>query len=110
MADGTPFSGGGLDGYGYAFSSSLLGTSLTAGGAIFGFGPAGAADVVSAAGQTIALPTGNDAAEAAGDRRQRRPAEPDLHRDLHRRDDGDVHAVDQRLGHTAGVSPARRRR
>jgi hypothetical protein len=59
VADGTKISGGGLDGGGNAYSSTLVGTSLTAGGATFVFGPAGAADVVSAAGQTIALPTGN---------------------------------------------------
>ena len=62
VADGAPFSGGGLDGNGTAYSSSLLGTSLTAGGATFNLGPAGAADVISAAGQTIALPTGKDSA------------------------------------------------
>ncbi len=78
---GTPFGGGGLDGYGYAFSSSLLGTSLTAGGAIFGFGPAGAPrrrqrrrpDHHPADGQ-------RRGAEAAGDRCQWCTAEPDLHR------------------------------
>ncbi len=61
VADGAKFGGGGLDGDGYALSSSLVGTSVTAGGAAFGLGPAGAADVVSAAGQVIALPAGNDA-------------------------------------------------
>ena len=60
VADGTTFGGGGLDGDGYALSSSLVGTSLTAGGATFDLGPAGANDVVSAAGQVIALPSGND--------------------------------------------------
>jgi hypothetical protein len=59
VADGTTFGGGGLDGDGYAFSSSLLGASLTAGGVTFGRGPAGASKVVSTAGQTIALPLGN---------------------------------------------------
>ena len=59
VVDGTTFGGGGLDGDGYALSSSLLGTSLTVGGATFDLGPAGANDVVSAAGQTIALPSGN---------------------------------------------------
>ena len=49
-------------------------------------------------------------AQAAGDRRQRQPGEPDLHRDLHRRDDGHVHPVAQRLGHTAGVRRGVRRR
>jgi Protein of unknown function (DUF642) len=60
--DGTSFVGGGLDGDGYAFSASLLGTSVTAGVPTFNIGPAGAADVVSAAGQTINLPSGNDSA------------------------------------------------
>ena len=59
VADGTTFSGGGLDGDGYALSSSLVGPTLTAGGTTFNLGPAGANDVVSAAGQTIALPSGN---------------------------------------------------
>ena len=62
VADGATFAGGGLDGDGYALSSSLVGTSLTAGGAIFDLGPAGAEDVVSAAGQVIALPAGRDSA------------------------------------------------
>ena len=62
VADGTSFGGGGLDGDGYAFSSNLLGTSLTAGGTTFDFGPAGASDAVSAAGQSIALPAGNASA------------------------------------------------
>ena len=69
VADGTTFAGGGLDGDGDALSSSLLGTSLTAGGTTFNLGPAGADDVVSAAGQTIALPCGQRRrAGAAGDR------------------------------------------
>ena len=61
-ANGSSFSGSGLDGYGYALSANLLGTSLTVGGTTFNLGPAGTEDAVSAAGQTIALPTGNDAA------------------------------------------------
>ncbi len=60
VADGTKFSGGGLDGGGYALSSSQVGTTLTAGGATFDLGPVGANDVVSTAGQTIALPAGQD--------------------------------------------------
>ncbi len=55
-ADGAAFSGGGIDGVGYAFSSSQTGTSVTAGGAKFHLGPVGGLDVVSAAGQVIALP------------------------------------------------------
>jgi hypothetical protein len=62
VADGTKFGGGGLDRDGHTLSSNLLGASLTAGGVTFDLGPAGAADVVSAGGQTIALPAGNDAA------------------------------------------------
>ena len=62
VVDGTKFRRGGLDGQGHDLSSNLLGTSLTAGGATFDLGPADAADVVSAAGQTIDLPAGNDAA------------------------------------------------
>ncbi len=60
VADNTTFTGGGLDGDGNAFSSDALGTSLSAGGTTFNIGPAGSNDVVSAAGQTIALPAGND--------------------------------------------------
>ena len=62
MVDGTKFRRGGLDRHGHDLSSNLLGASLTAGGATFDLGPADAADVVSAAGQTIDLPAGNDAA------------------------------------------------
>src|SRR5262249_41146618 len=58
VADGGKFGGGGLDHDGYALSSSLVGRSLTVGGTKFDLGPAGAKDIVSAAGQTIALPAG----------------------------------------------------
>jgi hypothetical protein len=54
-ANGQPFTGG-LDGGGNALSEQLLGSSLTAGGVKFNIGPAGAADVVPALGQTIVLP------------------------------------------------------
>ena len=68
VADGATFGGGGLDGNGTAYSSSLLGTSLTAGGATFNLGPAGAgrrrqrrrADHRPAGGQRLG-------AQAAGD-------------------------------------------
>ena len=50
--DGTAFGGGGLDGFGYALSSSQVGTSLTAGGATFHLG----SQVVSAVGQVIPVP------------------------------------------------------
>ncbi len=55
VADGTAFGGGGLDGDGTALSSSLVGSSLVAGGTTFGLGPAGAPNVVAADGQVIPL-------------------------------------------------------
>jgi hypothetical protein len=58
MSDGTKFTGGGLDGGGTALSADLLGTTVSAGGVTFNIGPAGANDVVSASGQTVALPAG----------------------------------------------------
>jgi hypothetical protein len=48
-----------LDGDGYAYAGSLLGTSLIWGGSTFSIGAAGAADALS--GGTLALPAGNDA-------------------------------------------------
>lgn len=57
VRDGTTFSGG-LDGVGSAYSANLLGPSLTWNGVSFTFGPANGADVISAAGQTIALTAG----------------------------------------------------
>jgi len=56
VTDGSTFSGGGLDGYGFAYSSNLLGTSDTFGSATFTFGPANQSSAVSNA--TIALPAG----------------------------------------------------
>ena len=58
VVDGTTF-GGGLDANGNALSANLLGASVTFGSARFNLGPVGANDVVSAAGQTIALPSGS---------------------------------------------------
>jgi hypothetical protein len=58
VTDGTAFSGGGLDGGGRAYSANLLGTTVTFNGISFNLGPANAADVVSAKGQTITLPSG----------------------------------------------------
>jgi hypothetical protein len=52
-SDGKAFTGG-LDGVGYAYSRTLLGTNS----GIFTFGPADAPDVVSGGGKVIALPTG----------------------------------------------------
>ncbi len=54
-ADGATFSGG-LDGVGYAYSATNLGTGLTWNGLNFNFGPVGANNVVQATGQTIQLP------------------------------------------------------
>ncbi len=58
--DGATFpAAGGLDGDGYALSSNLLGSGLTWASTPFALGPVGAGDVVSAAGQTVALPAGS---------------------------------------------------
>jgi hypothetical protein len=54
VSDGTAFSGG-IDGVGSAYSANLLGTGLVWNGVSFTFGPANGADVISCAGQTIAL-------------------------------------------------------
>jgi hypothetical protein len=56
-ADGTPFAGG-LDGNGNAYSADALGPVVTSGGVDFNLGPAGGANAVQAAGQTVALPAG----------------------------------------------------
>ena len=54
VSDGAAFSGG-IDGVGSAYSANLLGTGLVWNGVSFTFGPANGADVISCAGQTIAL-------------------------------------------------------
>ena len=60
VSDGSTFSStGGLDGGGAALSANLLGTSVSAGGNTFTIGAAGSKNVVTAAGQTIVLPSGN---------------------------------------------------
>ncbi len=56
---GTVPTNGGLDGDGYAYAGSLLGTSLNWNGSTFNIGSAGGEDVLS--GGTVALPAGNDA-------------------------------------------------
>ncbi len=56
-ANGSTFSGG-LDGVGYALSSTLLGTSQTWNGQTFNVAAAGANNVVRATGQTVTLPAG----------------------------------------------------
>lgn len=58
-SDGTSFaSDGGLDGNGYAYSGNLLGSSQSWSGETFSIGAANSSNVVSAAGQTITLPSG----------------------------------------------------
>ncbi len=57
-ADGTVFSGGGLNGTGSAYSSTALGPSLSPGGYVFTFGPTGTSNAISAAGQILPVPTG----------------------------------------------------
>ena len=60
--DGTTFTNpatGGLDGGGYAYSGTLLGGSQIWSNTVFNFGPANATNVISAASQTIPLPSGN---------------------------------------------------
>jgi|GEM_PF-1342444 len=57
--DGNAFTAGGLDGGGWAYSASLLGSTATWNGAPFAFGPANSPDAVSSSGQTVALPSGN---------------------------------------------------
>lgn len=56
--DGSPFAGGGLNGSGNAYSATALGATLSPGGFVFTFGPAGLNSAVGAAGQTIGVPTG----------------------------------------------------
>lgn len=55
--DGTPFSTGGLDMNGFAYSANLLGTTYTSQGVKYNFGPAGGRNI--ATGATIPLPAGN---------------------------------------------------
>jgi regulation of enolase protein 1 (concanavalin A-like superfamily) len=62
VSDGAPFSGGGLDGNGSAYSANLLGASPTVDGIPFNLGAAGANNAVQAQGQTVALPAGQASA------------------------------------------------
>lgn len=60
--DGTTYTNpptGGLDGGGASYSGTLLGGSQTWSNTVFNFGPANATNVVSCAGQLVALPAGN---------------------------------------------------
>jgi polygalacturonase len=54
---GSPVSGGGIDGSGYAYSETLTGSSISWGGATFTLGIPGTANAVSNA--VVALPAGN---------------------------------------------------
>jgi len=54
--DGFTFSTGGLDGYGFAYSANLLGSTQTFNGAPFSMGPPNALNVIANA--TVALPAG----------------------------------------------------
>jgi hypothetical protein len=56
-SDGKTFTGG-LDGVGYAYSETLLGTTQTFDNTPFNIGPADAPDAVSANGKAIGLPAG----------------------------------------------------
>jgi len=55
-SDGTAITNGGIDGSGYAYSSTLLGSSLTWNGSTFTFGPANALDAWY--NTTVSLPSG----------------------------------------------------
>jgi hypothetical protein len=55
--DGTTFTSGGLDGYGFAYSANLLGTTQTVNGTVFNVGPSNVPN--SVANATITLPPGN---------------------------------------------------
>jgi hypothetical protein len=60
--DGTTYTNpatGGVDGNGYAYSGTLLGSSQTWSNTIFNFGPQNDTNVISCAGQVISLPAGN---------------------------------------------------
>jgi hypothetical protein len=56
-SNGTVVAKGGWDNAGYAYSASLLGTSITYAGSTYTIGTAGTADAVS--NTTIPLPAGN---------------------------------------------------
>lgn len=60
--DGTTYTNpatGGIDGGGYSYSGTLLGSSQTWSNTLFTFGPMNATNVISCTNQTIALPAGN---------------------------------------------------
>jgi hypothetical protein len=60
--DGTTYTNpatGGLDGGGFSYSGTLLGSSQTWSNTLFNFGPLNTTNVISCAGQIISLPPGN---------------------------------------------------
>jgi F5/8 type C domain len=57
VTDGSVYTSGGLDGLGYAYSSNLLGSTVSFDGSSFTLGPANARDAVSST--TIPLPPGS---------------------------------------------------
>jgi hypothetical protein len=57
FTNGTRVANGGLDGFYYAYSANLLGSSVTWHGLVFALGPANGPDAVSNA--TVALPAGH---------------------------------------------------
>jgi hypothetical protein len=60
VTDGTTFtSTSGLDGEGYAYSSTSVGSTITWNNTVFNRGPVNASDVVKGTGQTITLTSGN---------------------------------------------------
>jgi hypothetical protein len=59
VTDGTSFSNGGFDGDASALSATLLGSGVSWNGQRFNLGAANSNNVISAQGQTIALPQGN---------------------------------------------------
>jgi hypothetical protein len=60
--DGVAFTGGGLDGHGYAYSGTLLSGTVTWNRLPFALGPVGANNAVVGSSQPLTLPAGNDTA------------------------------------------------
>jgi len=60
--DGTTYTNpatGGIDGSGYSYSGTMLGSSQTWSNTLFNFGPLNATNVISCTGQVVSLPPGN---------------------------------------------------
>jgi len=80
----SPSGPGGIDGNGYAYSGTLLGSSQTWTTPSSHFGPANATNVISAANQTIPLPSGNySRLQMLAHRRQWQPGLAVICGDLH---------------------------